>query len=52
MSHSSDALTPPARRLKAIGQLGNLERIVPAKDWRTSWHGGGARRVVREEHRI
>jgi len=25
---------------------------VPPKDWRTSWHGGGARRVVREEHRI
>ena len=40
------------RRLKAIGQLDNLERIVPPKDWRTSWHGGGARRVVREEHRI
>ncbi len=39
------------RRLKAIGQLGNLERIVPPKDWRTSWHAG-ARRVVREEHRI
>jgi len=39
------------RRLKAIGQLENLERIVPPKDWRTSWHAG-ARRVVREEHRI
>jgi ferredoxin len=39
------------RRLKAIGQLDNLERIVPPKDWRTSWHAG-ARRVVREEHRI
>ena len=38
-------------RLKAIGQLDNLERIVPPKDWRTSWHAG-ARRVVREEHRI
>jgi ferredoxin len=39
------------RRLKAIGQLDRLERIVPPKDWRTSWHAG-ARRVVREEHRI
>ena len=39
------------RRLKAIGQLDNLEHIVPPKDWRTSWHAG-ARRVVREEHRI
>jgi len=39
------------RRLKAIGQLDNLERIVPPKDWRTSWHAG-ARKVVREEHRI
>jgi len=39
------------RRLKAIGQLENLERIIPPKDWRTSWHAG-ARKVVREEHRI
>jgi ferredoxin len=39
------------RRLKAIGQLNKLERIVPAKDWRSAWHAG-ARRVVREEHRI
>jgi len=39
------------RRLKAIGQLDKLERFVPPKDWRTSWHAG-ARRVVREEHRI
>jgi ferredoxin len=39
------------RRLKAIGQLDNLAHIVPAKDWRASWHAG-ARRVVREEHRI
>ena len=39
------------RRLKAIGQLDNLARIVPPKDWRTAWHAG-ARRVVREEHRI
>jgi ferredoxin len=39
------------RRLKAIGQLDNLTRVVPAKDWRASWHAG-ARIVVREEHRI
>jgi ferredoxin len=39
------------RRLKAIDQLDNLERIVPARDWRPGWHGG-ARTVVREEHRI
>jgi ferredoxin len=39
------------RRLEAIGQLDNLEEIVPARDWRTSWHAG-PRRVVREEHRI
>jgi len=40
------------RRLKALGQLDRLQHIVPPKDWRTSWHGGGARRLVREEHRI
>jgi ferredoxin len=39
------------RRLKAIDQLDNLNAIVPPKDWRTSWHAG-ARRIVREEHRI
>ncbi len=39
------------RRLKAIGQLEKLEGIVPPKDWRNAWHTG-ARRVVREEHRI
>jgi len=39
------------RRLKAIGQLENLERIFPPRDWRTSWHAG-ARTVIREEHRI
>ena len=39
------------RRLKAIGQLDNLSAIVPPKDWRTGWHAG-ARRIVREEHRI
>jgi ferredoxin len=39
------------RRLEAIGQLENLERIVPARDWRCAWHSG-PRTVVREEHRI
>jgi ferredoxin len=39
------------RRLEAIGQLDRLKRIVPAKDWRPSWHAG-ARTVVREEHRV
>ena len=39
------------RRLKAIGQLDSLSEIVSPRDWRTSWHAG-ARRVVRQEHRI
>jgi ferredoxin len=39
------------RRLEAIGQLDNLKRILPAKDWRPSWHAG-ARSIVREEHRV
>ena len=28
-----------------------LDRIVPAKNWRSAWHGG-ARKIVREEHRV
>ena len=39
------------KRLEAIKQLENLERVYPAKDWRPSWHAG-ARSVVREEHRV
>lgn len=39
------------QRLEVIGQLANLERIVPARDWRCAWHAG-ARRIVREEHCI
>jgi ferredoxin len=39
------------RRLEGIGQLDRLERIYPPKDWRLAWHGG-ARKVVRTEHRI
>jgi ferredoxin len=38
-------------RLDAIGQLANLDPIVPARDWRDAWHSG-ARTIVREEHRI
>jgi len=39
------------KRLQSIGQLENLERIFPPKNWAPSWHGG-ARTVIREEHRI
>jgi ferredoxin len=39
------------KRLKAIGQTDKLDRIVPPKDWRDAWHGG-ARKVVRKEHRV
>ena len=38
-------------RLKSIDQLDRLDEIVEAKDWSTSWHAG-ARKVVREEHRV
>lgn len=38
-------------RLKAIGQLDRLDEIVPPKDWGPAWHGG-ARKIVREEHRV
>ena len=33
------------------GVLENIERVIPAKNWAPSWHGG-ARTVVREEHRV
>ncbi len=39
------------KRLKSIGQLDRLGTIVPPKDWRPAWHAG-ARRIVREEHRV
>ena len=39
------------QRLEAIGQLDKLERIFPPKDWRPSWNAG-ARKIVREEHRV
>ena len=38
-------------RLSSIGQLHRMDEIVPAKDWSASWHSG-ARKVVREEHRV
>lgn len=38
-------------RLSAIGQLKRLEKIHPPKDWSRGWHGG-ARKVVRPEHRV
>ena len=38
------------KRLGNIGQLDRLEAIVPPKDWRSAWHGG-ARKIVRKEHR-
>lgn len=39
------------KRLEAIGQLENIEKVHPAKDWSPSWHAG-ARTVIREEHRV
>ena len=39
------------KRLQSIGQLDRLERIHPPKDWSKAWHGG-ARKIVRPEHRI
>jgi len=39
------------KRLKGIGQLDRLDEIVPPKDWRPAWHGG-ARKIVRKEHRV
>jgi ferredoxin len=38
-------------RLKSIGQLDRMEAIVPAKDWSPAWHGG-ARKIIRKEHRV
>jgi ferredoxin len=39
------------RRLQAIGQLERLQKIHPPKDWSRAFYGG-ARRIVRPEHRI
>jgi ferredoxin len=38
-------------RLTALGQLENLKRYIPAKDWRPSL-SGGPRRLTREDHVI
>ena len=38
-------------RLKEIGQFGRLRKLRAPKDWHGSAHGG-ARKIVREEHRI
>jgi hypothetical protein len=38
-------------RVKNIDQLDRLETVVPPKDWRPAWHAG-ARKIVREEHRV
>lgn len=39
------------KRLEAIGQLEKLEEVVPPKDWSTAWYGG-ARKIVRKEHKV
>lgn len=39
------------QRLKDIGQLDELKKIRPLKNWRSS-HSGGCRAIVREDHRI
>lgn len=38
-------------RLEVLGQLDNLRKYTPPKDWRCS-HAGGPRRLVREDHII
>ena len=39
------------QRLKAIGQLDQLQQIKPPKNWRPSL-AGGCRTIVREDHRV
>lgn len=39
------------KRLKSIGQLERLEAVMPPKDWSTAWYGG-ARKIVRKEHKV
>jgi ferredoxin len=39
------------KRLSAIGQLDRLEKIQPPKNWSLAWFGG-ARKLVRNEHRV
>ena len=38
-------------RLKALGQLENLTKFVPPKDWRSS-NSGGPRKLIRTDHII
>lgn len=39
------------KRLKEIGQLENLKKIKPPKNWSRS-QSGGYRKIVREDHRV
>jgi ferredoxin len=39
------------QRLKDIGQLGELKKIKPPKNWRPS-QSGGCRTIIREDHRV
>ena len=39
------------QRLKEIGQLDQLQKIKPPKDWRSS-PSGGCRMIIREDHRV
>ncbi|MBF0101486.1 MAG: methylenetetrahydrofolate reductase C-terminal domain-containing protein, partial [Desulfobacterales bacterium] len=38
-------------RLKTLGQLDNLKKYIPPKNWRTSI-SGGPRKLIREDHII
>ena len=39
-------------RLRALGQLDNLRRYMPPKNWCPSHAGGGPRKLIREDHII
>ena len=39
------------KRLKGINQLDRLKPIAGCKNWRPAWYGG-ARKIVRQEHRV
>jgi hypothetical protein len=38
-------------RLKEIGQLDQLKKTKPPKNWRSS-QSGGCRAIIREDHRV
>jgi len=38
-------------RLTLIGQMDNLKKYIPPKNWNTSL-SGGPRKLVREDHKI